>query len=389
MIHKNPGWKQSLQTFARENAFPIALFVVLRVWTMVWASVVNAFVPLSAEASKQYYGVEPLRDGLIAPWQRWDTIWYTKIAMEGYAADQSVHFPPLYPFLIRLITPLVGNNAVAAGLVISSIAAFASFVLLYHLACTMFDKRVARRALLFLGTFPTAFFLFAAYTESLLLAFALGAFVCARRRDWLKAGILGALVAMTRSQGTLFVFPLAVEFWLQYRRGEIPLSRAWTLLPVLAGGFAHIAWVTYQFGTPRVWFEGEALMHHFALPWDTLWQGWRAVFDAHSLFDASLSFLDPFFALVLLASLLWSLRRLPLSMTAYLAIVIMPSLFVVTTYSDAYPLTSVSRFVLLAFPFFLLVGSLPNRWWDSLVLAFSFLIQTLLLVLFSAWVFVR
>jgi hypothetical protein len=376
-------------TFLRAHVFPISLFVVLRVWTMLWASIGAALIPLSAEASKHYYGMEPLHDWVFAPWQRWDTIWYTKIAWEGYAADASSHFPPLYPLLIRLFTPLTGNNAVAAGLGISSVAALASFILLYQLALSMFDQAAARRTLLFLGAFPTTFFLFAAYTESLFLAFALGAFLCAGRKHWVWAGVLGALAAMTRPQGMVFFLPLAVEFWMQYRQGDVHLAHAWSLLLVLAGGAAHILWLAFQFGTLTAWFRTEAIMHRVVPPWEALAQGWGAVFRATSIFEAGLSFLDPFAVLVLLAALIWSARRLPLSLSAYLAIILAPSLFVVTTYSEAYPLTSVSRFTVLAFPLFLLLGTLPPRRWETWLLAGSFLLQTLLLVLFAAWVFVR
>lgn len=380
---------RSVRAMVRENAFPLGVGIGMRVWTMVFAALAAMYVPPSPEATRQYFGMEPLRDFWVAPWQRWDTIWYTKIAMQGYAADQSVHFPPFYPLLIRLVMPLLRNNAVAVGLVISTTAALLSFVVLYRLASEMFDERAARRAVLFLAVFPTAFFLFAAYTESVFLALALGAFLCARRGGWVAAGVLGALAAMTRPQGTLFILPLAVEFWMQYRRGQVRLARVWTLLLVLVGGAGHVLWLTYQFGTPAVWFEGEAIMHRIAPPWETLATGWKAVWDADSIAAAALSFLDPFSVVVLVGGLVWGARRLPLSMVAYMAIIITPSLFVITTYSDAYPLTSVSRFVVLAFPLFLLMGSLPHRWWETLLLAFSFLIQTLLLVLFCAWVFVR
>ncbi len=173
---------RSCREFLRAYRFPIGLFLTLRVWTMFWASLVNWFVLPSAEATKHYAGFAPLRDLIFAPWQRWDTIWYNKIALEGYAADVRVVFPPLYPFLMRLITPLTGANVTAAGLLLSSAAALASFILLYHLTRELFDERAAQRAILFLAVFPTAFFLFAAYTEATFLAFVLGAFVCARAK---------------------------------------------------------------------------------------------------------------------------------------------------------------------------------------------------------------
>ncbi len=395
MLHTTRSFPRTLNLtqrvieFARTNAFPIALFFVLRAWTLVWASAVAAFVLPSAEATKHYYGVEPLHDAVIAPWQRWDTIWYSKIALEGYAADVRAVFPPLYPLLMRCLSVFTGSNVVAAGLVISSLAALASFVLLYHLAREMFDKGAARRTLLFLAAFPTAFFLFAAYTEAVFLAFVLGAFVCARSKQWFWASALGGFAALTRPQGVLFLAPLGVEFFVQVRRGEISGRRGWTLLLVVLGGIGHFLWLTFQFGSPLVWFQAQAVWHRFALPWDALGAAWGAVFFAPSFLDAAVSFMDPFFAVVFLLALVWSARRLPFAFTMYLATIILPPLFVTTTYSEHYPLTALARYVLVAFPFFLLLGALKKRAWQAPLAAFSFAAQLFWMMLFVAWVFVH
>jgi len=378
-----------LGAFVHENGFPIGVFLFLRVWTMVWASVTAAFVPLAAEAPKFYYGVEPLRDWLIAPWQRWDTIWYTKIALEGYAADLRAVFSPLYPLLIHLVTLLSDGNAVAAALFIASAAALASYILLYQLAREFFDEPRARRALLFLAAFPTAFFLFAAYSESLFLACALGAFLCARHKRWLWAGVLGACAAMTRPQGILFVLPLTVEFFSQYRVREISGKQAWTLLLVAGGGIVHLVWLTLQFETPLVWLQAQNVWHRAVLPWNALGEAWRAVFTAASPLEALVSFMDPFFALVFLGALVWSWRNLPPSMTVYMATIVIPPLFVLTTYAERYPLTAMARYVLVAFPFFLLCGALPKRGWQTPLLGVSFVLQSFWLILFVAWVFVH
>lgn len=378
-----------LSELVRAYGFPVALFVGLRVWTLVWASLAGALISRSAEGTKFYYGIEPLADAILAPWQRWDTIWYTKIAIEGYASDERVVFAPLFPLLIGLVRPLTQGNAVAAGLLIASVAALTSFVLLYRLGVQLGGEGAARRTLLFLACMPTAFFLFAAYAESLLLALVLGAFWCAGNKRWLAAGVLGGLAAMTRPQGVLFLAPMTVEFWMQYREGEITLRKAWTLGLVALGGLAHLGWLTVQFGSPGVWFEAQAVWHRVSLPWDSLGAAWRAVVLATTPVDAAVSFMDPFFAVVSLGALVWGARRLPLSMTVYLATIAIPPLFVVTSYAERYPLTAIARYMLVAFPLFLLLGSLPKRFWQVPVWALAFLAQTMWLMLFCAWVFVR
>jgi hypothetical protein len=187
----------------------------------------------------------------------------------------------------------------------------------------------------------------------------------------------------------LFLLPLAVEFGMQYRRGQVGLSKGVSLGLVALGGAAHFVWLTIQFGSPAVWFQAQQIWHRWVLPGESLTAAWRAVLFAPSAPEAVLSLVDPFFAVVFLAALVWSARRLPLAMTVYMATIVLPPLFVTTTYSEHYPLTAMARYVLVAFPFFLLVGALRKRWWQAPVWALSFLAQTFLLVLFCAWVFVR
>lgn len=54
---------------------------------------------------------------------RWDTGFYVSIVEEGYIAEgvplPSVAFFPLFPILMKAIRPLVGGDAVTAGLVVA------------------------------------------------------------------------------------------------------------------------------------------------------------------------------------------------------------------------------------------------------------------------------
>src|SRR5258707_14025527 len=73
---------------------------------------------------------------------------------------------------------------------------------------------VWRRTWLFLCIFPTAFFFFAAYNESLFLLLTASAFLAMRRQKWWLAGILGFLAALTRSAGLFLVIPFLWELWM-------------------------------------------------------------------------------------------------------------------------------------------------------------------------------
>lgn len=371
---------------------PCSIFVFLRIWDSTWAYVVSSIMPAPRIASNLLYGLRPITDGIAGvlwgPWLRWDTVWYIKIAESGYSStDLSPAYFFLYPLLIKALSSIIGNS-VAAGVVLSSGAALVGFALLYRLVQTLYDEAVARRTLLFFALFPTAFFLFAAYTEAVFFALALGAIMAALARRWELVGIYGSLAAMTRPQGLAFVLPMAVEFGLQYRAGQVLLRRAWTLGLVAVGALSPFFYLTLRYGTPRVWFDAQALWHRLSWPWESVGAAWGAVLTAPSPLEAVISFPDAFFAVSFLSLLVWSFVRLSPTLSAYMAIIVLPPLFGMTTYSPVYPLASMSRYVLLAFPAFILLGKLPPSWWQPIVLVFSFLLQTLWLILFVAWVFV-
>jgi hypothetical protein len=113
----------------------------------------------------------------LALWQRWDALWYQKIATDWYAlGDDTIHFEPLYPLLARIVAFVTGGSMVLAQLVVASLAFVVAAYLLQRLAAREVGEEPARLALLLTALFPAGFFLLAPYTESLFLALTLGAF---------------------------------------------------------------------------------------------------------------------------------------------------------------------------------------------------------------------
>src|ERR1700674_3231673 len=66
-----------------------------------------------------------LHYALLGIWQRFDTLWYLRIATRGYDLPMAVIFYPLYPAAIRIMSELM--PAMAAALLVSTAAAFFSF----------------------------------------------------------------------------------------------------------------------------------------------------------------------------------------------------------------------------------------------------------------------
>src|SRR5262249_23791198 len=97
-------------------------------------------------------------------WTTWDAAIYGDIAARGYTEPAQAAFFPLFPLLERILALLFGGNTSAAGLLIANAACFGAFGLLRVLAERELGLSAARRALLTLVIFPTAFFLIARYT---------------------------------------------------------------------------------------------------------------------------------------------------------------------------------------------------------------------------------
>ncbi|CAA9399749.1 MAG: Integral membrane protein [uncultured Rubrobacteraceae bacterium] len=372
------------------------VFALSRLLFMGTGAVAATFLPQADPAG------DPLGPtGFLGYWARWDGAWYAEIATEGYGerAPASTAFFPLYPVLVKLGVFFWGGPALWGVLVSLSATALALFFL-YGIGEHLFDARAARAATLCLAFFPTAFFLNAAYTEAPFLALTAGSVWAALvRRDFLIAGLLGALAAATRNVGVLLLVPLFWE-WARHRR-ELGLRGVVGMALVPVGLAAYAAYLWARFGDPLLFArqQGDYWNREVSGPLATLGDAWRAagvgmeyVLDPATLFlgaDATpaleasnvlnLGFLV-FFLVVAFAGLF----VLPPGLSVYAAVLV---LLPVLTPSPRFPLMSLPRFVLGAFPVFLVLGYFlsRSRWTRTAWLAASGGLGVALTALFVTW----
>lgn len=374
--------------------YPVLLFLFLRGWTLAGATLFQQWLPVQTERIRLYYGMSPLDPSalgwLFAPWQRWDAIWYTAIAERGYSAsDLSTAFFPLYPLLIRTFMQFVPVNSIAAGLAISSAATLGAFVLFFLLIRLDDGEQNAGQALAYLATFPTAFFLIAPYTESLFLLLVLGAWWLARTHKWWLAGGVAGLAALTRPQGVLILLPLAILFFQQCRRGEVKRRTVASLLPTLVGAVAFFFYLIQLLGSPAAWFQIEGKWRQFAWPWEPLWKCSWTILTSGDAGLAFLNLLDLTFTVLFLALLGWGLHRGQYAEAAYLAIIVLPALFAIPQFDPHLPLASMLRFLVVGFPAFAIAPRMRLSAKMGIALTSGqFLLQILLLFLYTEWVFV-
>ena len=282
--------------------------------------------------------------------------------------------------LVRLGISLGGGPALW-GVLISLLATPVALFFLYRIAENLYDSRAARAATLALAFFPTAFFLNAVYTEALFLALSAGAVWAALvRRNLLLAGLLGSLAAATRNLGVILLLPLFWE-WLRYRR-EFGLRGLAGLALVPAGFAGYAAFLWGRFGDPLVFArqQDEYWGRELTNPFTTLRDAGQAARDgARYLFDPETLFLntDPTPALEASNTLNFAFLILFLGLLAVGFVVLPPGLSLYTlvivllpvlTPAPSFPLMSLPRFMLAAFPVFLVLGYLLSRARPVLVL---------------------
>jgi len=438
-FHVSRLWSGDVSAFR----WALAIFVTMRVSLSLIAALALFQFPLYA--TTYYHGVAPVPPGianaLLGVWQRGDTIWYTKIAMQGYAqGDGTTVFFPLYPLLTRLAGKVLWGNYLLGGIIISSVAYFLVLVYLYKLSRLEFDSQVAARTIVYLSVFPTAFFLLGVYTESLFLLFAVSAFYYARKGNWLAAGVTGLLAALTKQLGLLLLLPLLYEYLAQSSK-LTPLKKVCSEARPRAdfrtrGRLRELFSVDskrkvqsskFQFPISNLQLQGDVLLlalipigtlafllfRHFCIgepslvetyrmrwavnaswPWSNIADSLTAIFNTgrfpalnpedtllrrifYNSFDLACVGLFGFLAIV-------SFRRLRLSYGLYMVSVLFVALM--QNFRPPYPIAALPRYVLVLFPGFMVLGAMvENETLHWAVVVFSTVLLALFTAMFATW----
>jgi hypothetical protein len=343
------------------------LFATSRIALSLWAALVLTVTraPTSPdEVLRPYQGVEPISGGVgelvLGVWQRFDTLWYLKVAQYGYSPnDGSTVYFPLYPLLIRLLGKILLDNYLIAALVISNLAYIAALYCLYKLTEKELGRSIARRSTVYLAIFPTAFFFLAAYTESLFLLLTLAALLCAHEKRWWLAGLLGFFASLTRLQGVVLVCPL-LYIYLRQRGFRLFAVRADVLgaLIVPLGAATFLAYQHLVLGSAPLISTYQTQLHaQFVWPWDNIAATIQQILSPQGTFiDAlNLTMTGVFLAMAVVA-----FRKLPPVYGIYMAATMFVLLLRRTTLQ---PLVSMSRYVLVLFPAFMLWGRWGGNPW--------------------------
>lgn len=217
-------WREALVAIA-------ALFIVTRGALVLVALFVESSIPLA------YHGPSFAGGPLLTSLTGSDSVYLLGIAAEGYHAEP-VHlvfrdwaFFPLYPVVTRAFSILTLGDIALAGVLVANLAFVAALAVLYRLSIIHLDHDRAVRSLAFVALAPGAVAFAMAYTDSLFLLLAAGAFLAAEQRRWWLMALLYGLATLTRLQGILLGIPLAILI-------------AGANMPTPAGWHSIVAWRT-------------------------------------------------------------------------------------------------------------------------------------------------
>jgi hypothetical protein len=278
-LKRRPDWQIALAITAALRVIYTAVAAVAAVFLHPDPRLIqsNAFIQTLPAPGGWHYA-------LLGVWQRFDTLWYLRIAEHGYDLPAGVVFYPLYPWLIRGLGALTGP--LAAALLISTVAAFFYFWGLLRLARSEFPDAQPLRTLLLVAAWPASFVFFAGYTEALALALIVWCVVSARDERWVLAAACALAAGLTRSAGTLVVVPLAIMAWRALRSTRWPVVIAPVLIAPLIAPLGTLGYWLWLHQTGRISVATAYRMYwntEIATPWTTLW---RAIDSLPKHFDS-------------------------------------------------------------------------------------------------------
>ncbi|MCZ6690840.1 MAG: mannosyltransferase family protein [Planctomycetota bacterium] len=292
----------------------------------------------------------------------WDGQHYLFLSEVGYNPSQSSNgMFPLWPAAIRIAAPLFAGSHLWSGLFLANAFSIAGMILFYRLARERLGSgRAADGALMFAIAAPGALFFSFIYSESLFFFLAVAMMLALVRGRWWWAVAASFLLPLVRGVGIFAVVPLFYETIRWWRsEGRIPWVRSLGLLAPCLGIGIYFLIMNARLGDPLAGFDvqGKMFVSQRSVGYlFGLFPFLRSLVDFGSFHGFLDSSLDRAFFLIFVASL-YPLWRLDRRLFFYaLPIGLAPALTSLMAYT---------RYFMMAFPVFLVLGSVvaSRKWW--------------------------
>lgn len=301
----------------------------------------------------------PLRTTFLDPvrWANMDGGHYLFIARSGYGLYEQAFFP-FYPVLIRMFS-FLPIPLPYVGIAISHIAFFVGILLFYDIALDV-NKKQAIWSVIFLLAFPTSYYFAAVYSTSLFFLLSVATFWAIKKHQWLVTGAIGAMASFTRIFGVILLIPSIIEYVRINAKINWRDILAISLIPV--GLISYMVYLYTKTGDALSYihvqpaYGSERSAGKIVLLPQVFWRYAKILFTASpTTIEYGVAVLEiavfMFFLYLLIRAFKTNLTG---SYILYSGIVL-----IVPTLTGT--LTSIPRYVLDAFPLFIVMGILHNR----------------------------
>jgi len=330
----------------------------------------------------------------LSSFANFDGAHYLSIAKSGYYQYEQAYFP-LYSLLIRFFSPLFKNNFLITGLVISNLSFFMGLFFCYKFIGKFFKQTELVWFFIFLFLFPTSFFFSAVYTEGLFFLLIISCLYFLQKKNYLLVFIPAFLASTTRIIGVLLIIPIFFHFYSQKQKIKLGLKHLLVFLSPLIGFITYSIYLFKTTGDPLFFLNSQPVFgahrstNIILLP-QVYYRYLKIFLTAQWNFQYFVSLVEfSFFSFVFIVLIFDFIENCKLKIENYnrlglnlfsLAALILPTL--TGTFS------SIPRYVLFSFSFFLMLAQIKNIFIKSFVTIVFFVFHTLLLSLFIQGYFV-
>jgi Gpi18-like mannosyltransferase len=328
----------------------VALFLLWRIFLFIVAALAPLVVPIFAN---RFPYVEILIQSKLPYWiwsfGNFDGVHYLRIAKDGYAYQYTQAFFPIYPMVIKLVSFITFGNYLLSGLLVSNISFLFSLIMLYKLIVKIYNPKIALWSIIFLLAFPTSFYFGAVYTEGLFFLLIISSFYqMEQNKNWLAAGI-GLFASGTRLVGIFLSLSIFTKKNLKSR------------LPILLTPLGFLAYVIYlqlkfknglYFLTAQSAFGQNRQATKIILLPQVIYRWINQLLTTHGLVFAN-SLFELTTTVLTIILLVYGLKTIKKEWILF-------SLFAILTPTLTGSLASMPRYVLVAFPVFVVLAQIKS-----------------------------
>jgi hypothetical protein len=197
---------------------------------------------------------------------RWDSKWFIRAAangwpsrlpmVHGHVAGNTIAFLPGFPLTFRWLSELTGTSLLVAGTIVSEVTGLTATIAVWMLVRQYAGSKAADRGTLLLVLFPGSFVFSLVYAEGMIITLVAACLLALLHRRWVVAGVLAALASFVAPVALAVAVSCAWAAVVAIRR-----DRTWSALaaPVLAplGFVAYQLWLWRHTGDLSAWRQKE------------------------------------------------------------------------------------------------------------------------------------